>query len=178
MRRSAALLLAGVMLASCVAAGASQPRLQHPPAEPPRPRPGTATLRPSPSPQPPATPQARFAWEDAPLTPGGWRYVRTRSGSSASYGAPGRALFELRCTAPRAIQIVRSGAPGALTIRTSSTARTLTGTGGAFALPADDPLLDAMAFSRGRFAVETQGAAPLVIPSWPELGRVIEDCRR
>ncbi len=44
-------------------------------------------------------------------------------------------------------------------------------------LPAADPLLAAMAFSKGRFAVETQGLATLYIPSWPEVTRVIEDCR-
>ena len=40
-----------------------------------------------------------------------------------------------------------------------------------------DPLLDAMAFSRGRFMVEMGGAQTLVLPAWSELGRVIEDCR-
>ncbi len=40
-----------------------------------------------------------------------------------------------------------------------------------------DPLLDAIAFSRGRFMVEIPGFAALYLPSWPELSRVIEDCR-
>jgi len=40
-----------------------------------------------------------------------------------------------------------------------------------------DPLLDAMAFSRGRFAVEVLGLEPLYVPSWPEVSRVVEDCR-
>ena len=44
-------------------------------------------------------------------------------------------------------------------------------------LPANDPLLDAMAFSRGRFMVETGGMAPFYLPSWAEVSRVIEDCR-
>jgi hypothetical protein len=42
---------------------------------------------------------------------------------------------------------------------------------------ARDGLLDAMAFSRGRFAVETAGLPTLYVPSWPEVSRVIEDCR-
>lgn len=46
------------------------------------------------------------------------------------------------------------------------------------ALPARDPLLDAMAFSRGRFLFEVAGLTPLVLPSWPEVSRVIEDCRQ
>ena len=60
-----------------------------------------------------------------------------------------------------------------MTIRTSSTARTVSGT-----LPASDPLIDAMGYSRGRFIVETPGAPPLVIPAWAEVLRVAEDCRR
>jgi len=44
-------------------------------------------------------------------------------------------------------------------------------------LPARDPLLDAMALSKGRFAVAVEGAAPLILPSWAEVSRVIEDCR-
>ena len=38
-------------------------------------------------------------------------------------------------------------------------------------------LLDAMAFSSGRFAVDLPGRSVLYLPSWPEVSRVIEDCR-
>jgi len=44
-------------------------------------------------------------------------------------------------------------------------------------LSARDPLLDAIAFSRGRFALEAAGLETLYLPAWPELSRVIEDCR-
>lgn len=44
-------------------------------------------------------------------------------------------------------------------------------------VPARDPLLDAMTFTRGRFAVLTSGMPMLSIPSWAEVGKVIEDCR-
>ena len=44
-------------------------------------------------------------------------------------------------------------------------------------LPAYDPLLDAMAFSRGRIAVYVPGSPALVLPAWPDIARVIEDCR-
>ena len=40
-----------------------------------------------------------------------------------------------------------------------------------------DRLLDALAFSRGRFAIGVPGAAPLIVPNWPEATRAIEDCR-
>ena len=43
-------------------------------------------------------------------------------------------------------------------------------------LPSNDPLLDAMAFSKGRFAIELD-LMKLYLPSWPEVTRVIEDCR-
>lgn len=47
----------------------------------------------------------------------------------------------------------------------------------ALRLAARDPLLDQIAFSRGRFTIEVAGSAPLYLPSWPEISRVIEDCR-
>ncbi|MGE5953581.1 MAG: hypothetical protein ACM308_08200 [Qipengyuania vulgaris] len=39
------------------------------------------------------------------------------------------------------------------------------------------PLLDAMALTKGRFAVETPGLPTLYLPAWAEVTRVIEDCR-
>jgi hypothetical protein len=42
---------------------------------------------------------------------------------------------------------------------------------------ANDAVLDQIAYSRGRFAVEVQGLAPLIVPAWGEVGRVVEDCR-
>jgi hypothetical protein len=44
-------------------------------------------------------------------------------------------------------------------------------------LGAYDPLLDAIASSRGRIGISTSGLAALVVPPWSEVGRVIEDCR-
>ncbi|WP_253190412.1 hypothetical protein [Sphingomonas sp. LM7] len=65
-----------------------------------------------------------------------------------------------------------------MTIRTTSTARTLPTTGPQeAALPATDTLLDAIGYSRGRFIVESAGTPPLVIPAWSEVQRVVEDCR-
>jgi hypothetical protein len=45
------------------------------------------------------------------------------------------------------------------------------------AFAAGDPILDAMAYSRGRFALETAALPTLYLPSWPEVSRVIEACR-
>ena len=44
-------------------------------------------------------------------------------------------------------------------------------------LAAFDPLLDAIASSRGRIGFSTSGLAALVVPPWADVGRVIEDCR-
>jgi hypothetical protein len=45
------------------------------------------------------------------------------------------------------------------------------------ALTASDPLLDAIASSRGRIGFGVGVQPPLVVPPWPEPSRVIEDCR-
>ncbi len=42
---------------------------------------------------------------------------------------------------------------------------------------ASDGVLDQMAYSRGKIGVEAQGAAPLGLPAWAEIARVVEDCR-
>lgn len=69
-----------------------------------------------------------------------------------------------------------------MTVRTTSLTRALpvqpAATGPlSSALTPRDPLLDAMAFSRGRFLVEAAGAPYLAIPAWAEVARVTEDCR-
>ncbi len=153
-----------------------------PPPEPPRPRP-TYT------PPPPAPPPAPAAadWRDWPVTPGTWTYRRDSRGSRAMFGvANADARLVLRCdSAERRIYLSRVGDDRApFAIRTSSTTRAVPvrPTGGtlpyvAAAFTPTDSLLDAMAFSRGRFAIDQTGAPPLVVPAWAEIGRVIEDCR-
>lgn len=98
----------------------------------------------------------------------------------------GDALAVLRCDrTERRMYLSRAGAIAApLTIRTSSATRMLEvqPTGGALPYVAasfavNDPLLDAMAFSRGRIAIQQAGAQTLVVPPYAEIGRVIEDCR-
>lgn len=44
-------------------------------------------------------------------------------------------------------------------------------------LHSGDPMLDSIAFSRGRFMLEVAGLETLYLPAWPEIGRVVEDCR-
>ena len=40
-----------------------------------------------------------------------------------------------------------------------------------------DPILDAMAFSRGRVLVDMEGQQPVILPTWAEIARIVEDCR-
>ncbi|WP_260599522.1 hypothetical protein [Sphingomonas endolithica] len=129
-------------------------------------------------------------WRDWPYTPGDWVYRQDARGSIALFGLPGAdAAFTIRCdTAANAVYLSRAGsATGAtaMTIRTSTMLRTLPAqpTGGtpayiAAAVQPRDSLLEAIGFSRGRFVVEQAGYPTLVIPSWAEIERVTEDCRR
>lgn len=124
-------------------------------------------------------------WRDAPITPGSWTWSDASGASSARFAG---GILELRCErASGSILLLRAGAatgPVAMTISTTSARRTVTAQ--PFAGPpatiaasfaAHDDVMDAIAFSRGRFAIEVQGLAPVFAPSWPEVSRVIEDCR-
>jgi len=166
--RSACALLALGLMASCA-----------PRREPPAPAP--APPAPPPAPALPAPPP--LEWQDAPLSEGDWSYRSEGAGSSAVYGPAAGPAFLFRCDAGRSISLVRAGVSSgsSLTIRTTFGNRALPATvqpdGLVASLPAADPLLDQMVFSRGRFAVQAEGQTLLILPAWPELARVIEDCR-
>ena len=161
---------------------------------------GCATPRPVPPPRvavvpPPRalvtpTPQPAGAdWRDWPLTPGDWRYRGSSDRSLAVYGSSSElGALSLQCvpaTHQVTIQVVGYAA-GPVTVRTTSLTRALmlqvtngdSPSPGALAtLSATDPLLDAIAFSRGRFVVAAPGRPAMVVPVYAEIGRVIEDCR-
>ncbi|OYU33489.1 hypothetical protein [Novosphingobium sp. PASSN1] len=165
----------------------------------PAPRPAPLPVPPRTAPPPPLPASAALPdtanWRDLPQTPGQWTYGAEATGSAVRFGQPGAgSLIVLRCDRTRpAIVLQRAGFGSAqvpATITTSAAVRRLTaapvgdaGTVRNAAIPFEitfnvrDPLLDAMAFSRGRFMVEMGGAQTLVLPAWSELGRVIEDCR-
>jgi hypothetical protein len=119
--------------------------------------------------------------------PGNWSFVPAAGGSEATFAdTSGRPQLSLICTrATRRITVSKpaSAAAPAIAVWTSSSTRNLpasfnAATGRISAdLVATDPLLDAMALSRGRFAVYVAGAPSLVMPPWPEVTRVVEDCR-
>ena len=152
------------------------------------------TPEPPPPPAPAPTPVATQApppqvtlppadnWIDRPQTPGDWQYGREGNRSFASFGSGDTPRFGLTCTDSRRIALVAPGPGGPeMRVRTETEQRILTGSrqDGALVveLPANDPLLDAMAITRGRFAIEPTGAPGLYIPAWAEVTRVIEDCR-
>ena len=169
--RATAFILAALATASCTTAPPVRPAA----APPPR----VVALPPAPVP-------LAADWRDWPMAPGTWRYAADARGSAATFGQVGAPAAVLRCDRQggRIFLSVAGATPGMLTVRTSSASRTLPlgATGGvppyvAATLAVGDPLLDAIAFSRGRFALSRAGAGPIVLPAWAEVGRVIEDCR-
>jgi len=118
---------------------------------------------------------------------GSWGYVPLPGGSSARFvDTSGTARLVIQCTmATRQVTIaLTSAAPAAtLSVWTTSLTRVLPARFEANAMrvasqvAATDPLLDAMAFSRGRIAVDMPGNVAVVAPAAPEAARVIEDCR-
>jgi len=109
--------------------------------------------------------------------------------STATFsGVNGAAIVTLSCDrAQGRVLLSRAGAAAAplpFAVATTFTRRPLLSdpsfpANGWLVVPiaAKDSLLDAMAFSRGRFALETAGQETLYLPSWPEISRVVEDCR-
>ena len=157
------------------------------------PTPAPAPVRPTatPAPAPAPAPVERHAgdWSYAPLTPGDWAFRRDGAISTAMFGvAGGDATALFRCEAGT-ITIARAGVipadiAAALNIRTSFAERALPirvvpGAGRMLAasLPATDPLFDQIIYSRGRFVIEATRQPPMIVPTRPEVARVIENCR-
>ena len=165
----------GMALGSCAAPQAALP--------PPAPRP-VAVHTP-----PPVLRPAAADWRDAPQSAGDWRWSLDAGRSTASFAAAGfTPTVKLICDRGTGrVLLMRTGnASGSvpMALRTTSTLRPLPSDPAlsppgwlAVSIAPRDPLLDAMAFSRGRFAVEAAGLQTLYLPAWPEISRVIEDCR-
>ena len=122
----------------------------------------------------------------APIA-GSWTYSAVSDGSEAAFASSGGAVqLSVHCTrATRRIAIAKpSGAAAtAMDIWTSGATRSVPVTYNAATarLTADfgayDNLLDGLANSRGRIGFTVGTQPPLVVPAWPEVARVIEDCR-
>lgn len=172
--RSRLLQSAAIAAFACAAVAGCVP----PPAPTPTPAPAPA---PRPTPVPTPSPVPSFSsWMDAPLTPGDWSYA----------GGVARFAEHLTIRCDRAADVVEIRRAGAAAVPAQMIVRAETMERGIAAQPAEsdpawvlarvparDALLDAMAFSKGRFAVEVGGLPTLYIPSYPEVTRVIEDCR-
>ena len=174
-----ALAMVGLLSACAV------PRIVPPP---PVQAPVIVAPRPVPPPAPP------IGWRDLPITPGGWSWQLEGTRSAARFGTPGKAPL-VKFTCDRGVGQVLLGRPASgaetpgahvpMAILTTTGTRPLSSEPAVSepgwlttAIRSTDPILDAMAFSRGRFALETAGLPMLLLPSWPEISRVIEDCRQ
>nr|WP_298928924.1 hypothetical protein [uncultured Erythrobacter sp.] len=153
-----------------------------------------APAAPAPAPAPTAAPvpvvqEQQYAnYLDAPQTPGTWVYSERFDGSVAEFKNAQQTLLAIWCDKDtRMIGIDRASfghlaQDRMMRISTETTVRDLrsvhvrTATMTAELSPTD-PLLDAMAITKGRFAVAMEGERTLYIPAWVEVTRVIEDCR-
>ena len=168
-RTGGAALLAA-MAAACV-----------PRATPPVPSPVPPAPRPAPPrAEPPVPPPVD--WQKAELSRGDWEYRQDGPVTLALFRSDGL-TFILRCEPNRSVTVALAGAQAsALIVRTDYGERRLPATRVHLnemlaSLSANDPLLDQMAFSRGRLLVQAEDAAALIVPAWPEIARVTEDCR-
>ena len=158
-------------LALALASCAAIPTPETPPPVAPAPTPAPAPA--------PFTPPAK-PWDERALDAGGWRYdaaSRTARFAPTASGAP---LVTMACQGGEIRLTADMGAasqPVEVALKTTAGSDRLRFDGQHSTLPARDPRLDRIAFSRGRFALEAPGGRALTLPVQSEIGRVIEDCR-
>ena len=122
----------------------------------------------------------------APIA-GAWSYAAITGGSEARFAdASGNPQLWMQCTrATRRVTIAKTAgaAAPALNVWTSSLTRSVPASFNpatarlTIELAPFDPLLDAIATSRGRVGFNAGTQPALVVPPWAEASRVIEDCR-
>jgi hypothetical protein len=118
---------------------------------------------------------------------GDWNYRATADGSEAVFdNASAIPQLWAHCTrATRRVTIAKAagGAAPFLNVWTSSVTQSVASSFNPLTgrltmeFDANDPLLDAIASSRGRVGFSIAGQPALVVPAWAEAARVIEDCR-
>ena len=141
-----------------------------PEAPPPAPRPvAPAPTAPAPLPTPAA------GWEDRAIEAGAWRYDAGNRTATFVPAGGANALLSMTCSGG-GIRMT-SALEGNVSLRTSAGTDQIRFDGGSANLANRDPRLDRIAFSRGRFALETPAGGALTLPVQSEIGRVIEDCR-
>jgi hypothetical protein len=123
----------------------------------------------------------------SPVSPGAWTYRTVTGGSEAAF-VDGTGTTRMVVTCGKLTRLVTlsriSAAPAAtLSFWTSSATRDLAARFDVNSrrviaqVGASDALLDALVFSRGRFAVSMPGSPALVLPASTEVAHVVEDCR-
>ncbi|NQX95887.1 MAG: hypothetical protein HRT64_13390 [Erythrobacter sp.] len=126
---------------------------------------------------------------DAPQTPGTWEYEDEPGEKLALFGVnPRQPIFLIRCgdgvialgrvteeaqTETRAMRVTTETVTSQLEAGPVPPMPRIL----AADLQPNDPLLDAMAITKGRFRIEVEGFETLYLPAWTEVSRVIEDCR-
>jgi hypothetical protein len=118
---------------------------------------------------------------------GNWTYATSADGSEAIFAdTSAKPQLWIRCTrATRRVTISKTAtaATPSINVWTSSLSRSVAAsfnpaTGRlTIELMNYDPLLDAIASSRGRVGFSVAGQPPLVVSPWAEVARVIDDCR-
>ena len=118
---------------------------------------------------------------------GAWIYSAASDGSEATFvDAQSRPQLTIHCSrATRRVTISKPVAAASLSlwIWTSAQTKSVPSTydPAKAQVTAEfapfDPMLDAIASSRGRIGFSTSGLAATIVPPWGEVGRVIEDCR-
>jgi hypothetical protein len=131
--------------------------------------------------------QTAIAPQFAPPLAGSWKFVAVPGGSDAVFtDSSARVQLTLHCSrAIRRVTIAKAATAAApfMVVWTSSLSRSIPASFDpatnriSVNLPAFDGLLDAMAYSRGRIGVTVSGTSPLIVPAWPEVARLVEDCR-
>lgn len=118
---------------------------------------------------------------------GNWTYAATPEGSEASFastsGSPQLFVHCMRATRRVSIAKAANAAAPILNVWTSSLTRSVPSSYNpatarlTIDLANYDPILDAIATSRGRIGFSVGSEPPLVLPAWAEAAHVIEDCR-
>lgn len=118
---------------------------------------------------------------------GSWTYAATPEGSDASFtnlsAIPQLSVHCTRATRRVSISKPATAAAPTITVWTSSLTRSIPSSfnPATSRLTVDltnyDPILDAIAASRGRIGFGVGSEPPLILPAWAEAARVIEDCR-
>ncbi|WP_298304130.1 hypothetical protein [uncultured Erythrobacter sp.] len=164
--------------------------VSEPVSQPAPPPPPVQSPAPMPTPAPAPPPVLSADWIEQSQTPGSWEYVAEPNETFALFSASStRPLAIVRCDLEeRLVGIGRYGNPSTepveMLIGTETRRQRIAATQRlpdvgivAADLSPSDPLLDAIALSRGRFAIALSGQSTLYPPAWAEITRVIEDCR-